>query len=186
MRHVAKRRPVEVAWKLFSLAVINHGNDYNAEAHNKGFRLERAMIAARRQGGNEAVEKLYMAFGNAQHGKREDLADANVIRGCLEEAGLPEDLFDQAMADPTTESDLLAEHEKAVEDMAAFGVPTIRLQGEGNKEMGWFGPIIDNVPTGEEAEKLFDYLMQSYQFSNMFEMKRTRRGGRLGPQPVVD
>ena len=139
---------------MFSLAVVNHGADYNAEAHNKGFRLERAMIAARRQGGNEAVEKLYMAFGNAQHGKREDLADPNVIRGCLEEAGLPEDLFDQAMADPTTESDLLAEHEKAVEDMAAFGVPTIRLQGADHKEMGWFGPIIDNVPTGEEAEKV--------------------------------
>jgi len=28
--------------------------------------------------------------------------------------------------------------------------------------------------------------MMSYQFPNMFEMKRTRRGGRLGPQPVVD
>ena len=184
MRHVAKRRPVQVAWKLFSLAVVNHGKDYNEEAHNKGFRLERAMIAARRLGGNEAVEKLYMAFGNAQHGKREDLADANVIRGCLKEAGLPEDLYDKALADPTTETDLMAEHEKAVEDMAAFGVPTIRV--EGNKDMGWFGPIVDDVPQGEEAEKLFDFLMTSFQFPNMFEMKRTRRGGRLGPQPVVD
>ena len=184
MRVVAKQRPVSVAWKLFSLAVVNHGNDYNAEAHNKGFRLERAMIAARRAGGNEAVEKLYMAFGDAQHGRREDLSDPAVIRGCLEEAGLPEDLYDKAQADPTTEADLLAEHEKAVNDMAAFGVPTIRQ--EGNAEVGWFGPIIDSVPEGPEAVKLFDYLMQSYEFPYMFEMKRTRRGGRLGPQPVVN
>ncbi len=184
MRVVAKERPVQVAWKLFSLAVVNHGNDYNAEAHNKGFRLERTMIAARRLAGNEAVEKLYMAFGEAQHGRREDLADPAVILGCLREAGLPEDLYDKAQADPSTEVDLLAEHEHAVKDMAAFGVPTIRK--EGNAQMGWFGPIIDNVPVGEEAVKLFDFLIMSFEFPNMFEMKRTRIGGRLGPQHVVN
>jgi len=184
MRVVAKQRPVQVAWKLFSLAMVNHPEDYNAEPHNKGFHLERTIIAARRLGGNDAVEKLYMAIGDAQHGRREDLADKNVIVSCLKTAGLPEDLYEKALADPSTATDLQAEHEVAVKDMAAFGVPTIRK--EGNANMGWFGPIIDNVPEGAEAVKLFDFLMMSFEFPNMFEMKRTRVGGRLGPQPVVN
>ena len=184
MRAVAKRRPVQVAWKLFSLAVVNHGKDYNEDAHNKGFRLERAMIAARRAAGNDAVEKLYMAFGEAQHGNREDLADPAVIKRCLKEAGLAEDLYDKALADPSTEKDLLAEHEKAVNDMAAFGVPTINLE---NSTVGWFGPIIEPVPEGEEALKLFDHLMVACKMPYVYEMKRERRlPGRLGPQHVID
>src|SRR5262249_4192698 len=138
----------------------------------------------RRVGGNEAVEKLYMTIGEAQHGRREDLADANVIRGCLEEAGLPEDLYDQAINDPSTETDLLAEHEKAVHDMGAFGVPTINRAGS---DVGWFGPIIEPIPTGEEGLKLFDWLVMSLDMPYAYEMKRERRlPGRLGPQHVID
>jgi len=57
MRDVAKKRPVEVAWKLFSLAEINKDVEQD-EAHKisnaKGRKMERLMLAARRHGGNVA------------------------------------------------------------------------------------------------------------------------------------
>ncbi|SRR5581483_4784332 len=181
-RQVARKRPLAITWKLFSLAVVNHGSDYAAEAHAKGFRLERALIAARRLGGNEAVERLYMALGNAYHGDRADLGDEAVIRGCLAKAELPEDLYDRALADPTTETDLLAEHKQAIDERGAFGVPTLALAGSA---MGAFGPIIQPIPTGAEALALWDHTLWLLQRPYVWELKRERTM-KLAPQHVLD
>ena len=53
MRLVAKKRPVEVAWKLFSLAEINKNQEMDEAhriSHAKGRKMERLMLAARRKG----------------------------------------------------------------------------------------------------------------------------------------
>lgn len=182
IRQVAKKRPVEVAWKLFSLAVINHGKDYNAEGHAKGFRLERALLAARRAGGNDAFERLYIAFGEAQHGRRDDLDDPAVIRGCLKAAGLPDDLYDAALADASTEADLLAEHEQAVEQRGAFGVPTLVLQGS---DIALYGPVVDPIPDGQESLELWDHTLWALRTPHLWELKRERKF-KLQPQHVID
>jgi len=186
MRHVAKQRPVQVAWKLFSLAEINKGNEPD-EAHQighaKGHKLERTMIAARRAGGNEALERLYMAFGEAHHGRKDDVGDEAIIRGCLEEADLPEDLYAKAQADPSTETELMAEHQVAVDELNAFGVPTIRLEGS---SIGQFGPVIEPIPRGEEAVALWEWVLFSLQKEYLFEQKRVRKGPRLEAQHVID
>src|SRR5579871_2808585 len=102
MRQVAKKRPVEVAWKLLSLAEINKNQEQDERhqvAHSKGFRMERLLLAARRHGGNGAFERLYMALGEAHHGRKENLDDDKVIAACLKDAGLPDNLYKDALAD---------------------------------------------------------------------------------------
>ncbi len=183
---MAKERPVEVAWKLFSLAEINKNaetDERHRVSHGTGRRLERLMIAARRIGGNEALERLYWTLGEAIHGRRDDAGAAAVVLNCLKDAGLPEDLYTRAQQDPSTEADLLAEHQVAVDELHAFGVPTIRLQGS---DIGQFGPVIEPIPRGQEALALWDWVLFSLQKPYLLEQKRIRAGGPLGPQHILD
>jgi 2-hydroxychromene-2-carboxylate isomerase len=185
IREVAKERPVEVAWKLFSLAEINKNQEMD-EAHRighaRGRRMERLMLAARRHGGNEALERIYVAIGEAQHGRRDDLDDESVVARCLREAGLPESLYKEALADDSTERDLLAEHQEGVEKLHAFGVPTLALEGS---EIGVFGPVIEPIPRGQEALELWDHTYYLLRTPSVFEFKRAARV-KLGPQHVLD
>ena len=185
MRAVAKKRPVEVAWKLFSLAEINKGSEPD-EAHRvghaKGMRMERALLAARRHGGNEALERLYMALGEAHHGRREDVDDEAVIARCLKEAGLPDSLYRDAQADDSTTRDLLAEHQDSCDRLHAFGVPTLALEGS---DLGVFGPVVEPVPVGQEGLELWDHTLWLLQNPSVFEFKRPARV-KLGPQHVLD
>jgi len=185
MRRVAKERPVEVAWKLFSLAEINKGNEPDEAhviAHAKGLSMERTLLAARRHGGNAALERLYVAIGDAHHGRREDLNDEAVVARALREAGLPERLYQDALADDSTLSDLLAEHRDSVDRLHAFGVPTLALEGS---DIGVFGPVVEPIPAGDEATELWDHTLWLLKAPAVFEFKRQARV-KLGPQPAVD
>jgi predicted DsbA family dithiol-disulfide isomerase len=185
MRDVAKKRPVEVAWKLFSLAEINKDNEPDEAhriAHAKGLRVERTLIAARRLGGNQALESLYMAVGDAHHGRREDLADEAVVTGCLKASSLPASLYQEALADESTAADLLAEHRDSVDRLHAFGVPTLALDGS---DLGVFGPVVEPVPRGQEGLELWDHTLWLLRSPSVFEFKRSARV-KLGPQSVLD
>jgi predicted DsbA family dithiol-disulfide isomerase len=182
---VAKKRPVEVAWKLFSLAEINKGHEQDEAhtiAHAKGRRMERLLLAARRHGGGQALERLYMAMGEAHHGRREDLNDEKVVAACLKEADLPESLYKDALADPSTEADLLTEHERSVQELGAFGVPTLALDGS---KVAVYGPVVEPIPDGDEALALWDHTLWALRSPYLYELKRERKM-KLGPQHVID
>jgi predicted DsbA family dithiol-disulfide isomerase len=185
MRQVAKKRPVEVAWKLLSLAEINKSQEQDERhqiAHSKGFRMERLLLAARRHGGNAAIERLYMTLGEAHHGRKEDLDDDKVIAACLQQAGLPDSLYKDALADASTESDLLAEHNDVVERLHAFGVPTLVLEGS---DVAIFGPIVEPIPQGEAGLDLWDHMLWNLQQPYLWELKRERMV-KLTPQHVIE
>jgi len=185
MRDVAKKRPVEVAWKLFSLAEINKDVEQD-EAHKisnaKGRKMERLMLAARRHGGNDALERLYLRIGEAHHGRRDDLNDEAVVKGCLKEASLPASLYEEALGDNSTERDLLAEHQDSVDRLHAFGVPTLALEGS---DLGVFGPVVEPIPRGQEGLELWDHTLWLLKTPSVFEFKRAARV-KLGLQPVLD
>ena len=184
IRHVAKQRPVHVNWKLFSLMIANHPDEYKDEKYVPFFNLERVMLAARRHGGNDAVERLFMAMGEALHGeaKRDEMGTKEGVQACLKAAGLPESLYDEALNDPSTETDLVAEHKQVHERLAAFGVPTIALEGS---DIGIFGPVIEPVPTGAEALELWEHTHWMLRQPYLWEVKRERTV-KLGAQHVFD
>ncbi|MGH2519086.1 MAG: DsbA family oxidoreductase, partial [Chloroflexota bacterium] len=158
LRRVAKLQPVTVTWKLFSLAVQDSPADYRQVVrpdhaqHIKNVDLLRVLALARRRGGNAAVERLFAAYGNAIHGAKEDIWDATVQSRCLETSGLPASLYADALADATTEADVLAESRAALA-LGALGTPTLALPGASTS---LFGPILGQVPSGEDALRLWD------------------------------
>jgi predicted DsbA family dithiol-disulfide isomerase len=173
IRDVARRQPIEIKWKLFSLMVVNHPEEFRDEQWLKWFNLERVLLAACKCGGNEAVERLYMSLGEAIHGegRREDLASEEGVVACLREAGLPESLYRDALADPSTDAEVLQEHQDARERLHAFGVPTIGLEGS---SIGIFGPVVEPIPTGDEADALWEHFRWMLDKPYLWELKRER------------
>jgi 2-hydroxychromene-2-carboxylate isomerase len=178
IRQVAEQTPLTITWKLLSLHIINRGHDYSPDGHTFGYKMEMLLTAARRSGGNEAFERLYMALGDAMHGRREERTD-DLISGALVAAGLPASLLADSRSDPSFEQAVVAEHEQAVAELDAFGVPTIRIPGT---KLAFFGPVVDPVPTGAEALELWNYVQWSLDKPYLYEVKRQRkhRAGPLG------
>jgi hypothetical protein len=55
-----------------------------------------------------------------------------------------------------------------------FGVPTLVLQENGTSTKPAFGPVIDKVPTGEDAGELWDRVEWLMHRTEFFELKRSR------------
>src|SRR2546428_302065 len=71
IREVAKVRPIDVEWKFLSLDLANRaaGNPPK-EGHLRSWKPLRAMALARRQGGDAAGDRLYLAVGRARPERR--------------------------------------------------------------------------------------------------------------------
>ncbi len=179
IREASSVRPIEITWRFFSLEVINrkegHMPDFQKDASWPSLRT---MALVRRKLGNEAVERLYMALGAARHGRGEDIASIEVITAALKKAELEPVLVEEALADESTRDEVQADHDESVQRYHAFGVPTIAFEGS---EVGFYGPIIREVPHGEEAGEWWDHLEWMLHQPNLFELKRERAGHNWGP-----
>ena len=173
LRRVARARPVSVTWKLFSLAVQDNPEDYTAgRAHHvQQFDLLRALALARRGGGNAGLDRLYIAYGNALFGSKEDISAADVQRRCLEAAGLPRGFYAEALADPSTEREVIDETRAALA-RGALGTPSLALA---RSDTCLLGPIIGQVPDGEAALRLWDNVHFALIEPYVYELKRTRK-----------
>lgn len=179
IREVRNVRPVDVTWRFFSLEVVNRKEDVEPDYQDGyGWAGLRTLALARRQEGNEAVERLYLALGAAQHGRKESIRYAEGVRAALHAAKLDPSLVDAALADNTTTNDVLADHEEAVSRYRAFGVPTIAIK---ELEVGFYGPIIQFVPRGEDAGEMWDHVEWALHQPNLFELKRDRSNVKWEP-----
>ena len=174
MRQVRQVRPVGVHWRFFSLEVVNKGEDKTVDWENgRSAPVLRLLALVRRQHGNDAVDRLYDALGQARFVRDEKLDDPAVGEAALVAAGLDRGLRAAALADPSTRGEVEAEHAAIVESRGAFGVPHLVLEGGDGPDM--FGPVIDPVPQGEAAGELWDRLVWLMRQPGFFEVKRTRK-----------
>ena len=182
IREVRKVRPVDVTWRFFSLEVVNRKEGVTPDFQKDGsWAAHRTLALARRQGGNDAVERLYLALGAAQHGRRENIKDLAIIQEAAKQADLDPGIVEAALADESTVQDVLADHEEAVRRYRAFGVPTLAIEGS---DVGFYGPIIQFVPRGEDAGELWDYTSWALRQPNLFELKRDR--GNVRWEPIAE
>ena len=123
----------------------------------------------RREGGNDAVGRAYEAIGTLVHEGGRSLDDT-VVREALERSGLDPSLVDRALADGSTLRDVEREHRDVVDEVGAFGVPTIVLPSS----KGVFGPVTAVAPEGEEAGELWDHVRWLADREDFFELKRSR------------
>ena len=182
IREARTVRPINITWRFFSLEVVNRKGGVTPDYQNDGsWAAHRTLALARRQGGNEAVERLYQTLGVARHGHGENIKQPDVLRAAARQADLDPGIVDAALADESTIQDVLADHQEAVQRYLAFGVPTIAIEGS---NVGFYGPIIQNVPRGEDAGELWDYTAWALRQPNLFELKRDR--GNVRWEPIAE
>ena len=163
---------VEVDWRVFSLAIVNRGDEGRAAADTGSAPSLRTAIAIRDAHGSAAVGAFYKAVSDAHHLRGAQVDDHAVLEAALGEAGLAQELLDRALADPSTWEAVQREHDEAVEVHKAFGVPTIILDGGAGPHM--FGPIISDLPNDEDSVELWRHFTWLARTPTLAELKRDR------------
>lgn len=188
MRRIAKARGLSVTWKPYSLAVVNSPDDYTKgnPGHVVGVPLLRTLVLARRTAGNDAVDRLYVAYGNIYHGDiaRDNVLDDAVQERCLEAAGLPASLYAAAVADTSTENEIISDTKTAIDSRGVFGVPTLAFS---DSDVAFFGPVINAMPGDQEGTALWDWVAVALKQPFLYEFKRNRtRASQYAPNQYAD
>jgi len=185
IRRVAELEGIKIGWRFISLKFINEGNDVpegRRGAQHRGLRYHRICAAARDELGNDAVGRLYKAWGE-QYWYRDSSGDlmervtnaaldsdpAAIIKGL----GLPEHLL--AAADDDSWDDLIrAESDEAfLRTGPDVGTPIITYDPPTGNSL--FGPVISSIPDDETAVAFYKALRTFADFKGFSELKRTHR-----------
>lgn len=179
---VAHKRGLDVRWRTYSLMLKNADNPSVASAARERWAAQfdalRVIEAARELVGEDAVGKLYAAFGTAIHlegdsflsSLEERVNAAGVDAAVLVARGSTR--WDSAIEASTADARSLVGDD--------VGLPIIVLPGA--RERGapvFFGPVLSPAPTGDAALALWDAYCVMAAEPAMWELKRSRT---VGPQ----
>jgi len=174
LRQLADTGIVELDWRIFSLELNSSEMDapFWEACQRQGESLV-ALALARREGGNEALGRLYRELGRSLHDEKAEMSP-EMLRVCAAAAGMPT-IVDRAvvMSDLTDEvrQEFLDARQESV-----FGVPTL---GIADLKVV-YGPVFALAPEGEEADRLWEHTHWMAQRPDFFEMKRWPRDIRPG------
>ncbi len=171
VRAVVEVRPLEIEWDLLSLAYVNRDNA-SPQQQQQGEQRKPLMrlLELARQEGNDAIERLYTALGEAVHENDQDLQDEATWVAALAIAGLDDDLLPQAHRLVRLDAELEQRYDEAIAG-GAIGTPTLYFN---HMPGAYYGPVIDAVPDGEEAGLLWDHLAWIATQPYFYEIKRSR------------
>ncbi|HEY6319330.1 MAG TPA: disulfide bond formation protein DsbA [Acidimicrobiia bacterium] len=190
IREVAPQRDLAVTWPSYCLeirddygvapTVPDSHRDVVLAAHALSHRMLRIFEAARVAAGEDAVDRLYAAWG-PRFFRRDRPADDAVLAACLAAAGLEATLVDAA-DDPKWDAPIT----EAMGVAYAFGgpktqTPTIVVRAD--PPHGFKGPVMAPAPTGDAALRLWDALVVLSTEPGFFEVTRPRRNA---PRPPVE
>jgi 2-hydroxychromene-2-carboxylate isomerase len=182
---VQQQRQYDVQWRFISLAVVNEhlvADWYTAEyrrGHVAGLELLRVADAVRVAFDNDAVGRLYTAYGEALHveGARDQVRNDThaFVLEALRRAGIHRG-FAEHRLDESHDAHLRAETALALARTGKdVGTPIITFHPGTEREASFFGPVIARIPRGDDATKLWDAIEVVATTSGMAELKRSLR-----------
>jgi 2-hydroxychromene-2-carboxylate isomerase len=190
IEEVAAHTGLEVTYRPISLRVLNADEDPTeplGALHVRGHELLRVVTAAAEQHGDEVVGPLYTAIGRAIHEQPvegatvEGFGDVARIQtgrpddlsALLRQVGLPEGLVaavgDEGYDDAIRKSTEVA-LERAGDDV---GTPVLTIGPPDGPS--FFGPILSEVPTGDEAVRIWEAISTLAAYRPFTEFKRSLR-----------
>lgn len=178
----AGQRNIDIQWRNLSLGVLNTGREvpeqYRAamSAGTAAHRVIAALLAADR---NDLVGEFYTDFGRRLF--NDGIAPAiTVVRDAAEASGAG--AWADAVEDPCLDEGIAASTHLAIglagpdvgSPVLAFGEPRTAI----------FGPIVSPSPTGGDALRLLDHVLDAALIPGFLELKRGRKSGpQFGPRP---
>jgi hypothetical protein len=175
LREVAAGRQLDLRYHVMSLRLLNE-----SRAVGEGYRRSvvdssgpsRVATAVVSHHGPEAFRAWHGAFGNRifDHWRYPSPAEYRTASiESLAELGLPTTLADAADTTQYDEALRLSHDQGTLPVGVDGGTPVIHLDG-----VAFFGPVLNGVPRGDEALRLFDGLRLVARCGDFFEFKRTR------------
>jgi 2-hydroxychromene-2-carboxylate isomerase len=187
---VQRERPYDVTWRFISLRMINaakvgdpahawYTEDYQA-IHRAGTHGLRVADEIRLQYGPSKVGDFYTALGQAIHRDRrrdEIIGDpVAMLSGVVESVGLPGGLGAHAL-DESHDEWIASETELAFSRTGRdVGTPIMTFNPGQPNEGSFFGPVINRVPRGDEAVRLWEAVATVATTPGVAELKRSIRG----------
>lgn len=172
LRDAAAERGEQVRWRPMSLSVLNADKEV-PEQHREPMRqaslASRVVAATDAAHGNDAVDALYTALGQRAH-DQDGRLDRETVAAAVAEAGLPDSLLD-AYDDERHDADVRASHDEAQQQVGEEAGSPVVAFGDGP---GFFGPIVTEVPTGEDADRLYEAVRLLSAVPQFSELKRAR------------
>ncbi|MBP2371036.1 mycothiol-dependent nitroreductase Rv2466c family protein [Pseudonocardia parietis] len=190
---VGRQREIAVSWRPLPLAILNEGISYEErrqvseaypESHQRGLEMLRVIDAAVEKHGPEVAGDLYTGFGElvwetpAPDGEGFDpvmqvMARRRDLRPVLERFGL-----DPALADAASDTSRDPGLRKNVDEVRArcgddVGTPILSFTPPDGPAL--FGPVIDTVPFGDDALRLWDATYTLATWPGFAELKRGLR-----------
>ncbi len=171
IREVRNLTGLQVNWRFFSLEEVNRaeGKKHPWERQwSYGWSMMRIGALLRRQSMAD-LDAWYERAGRALHEEGHKPHDPAVARYLLAELGLDPGVVDAAIADPSTNDEVLADHRRVIE-AGGYGVPTLFF-GDGQC---LFGPVLIDPPGGDAAVRLWDAVLAWTEFPHLYELQRPK------------
>lgn len=176
LHEVQERRPLTLRYHVMSLYLLNEHRDDVAPAYRRNVEESRGparvATAAATRFGEDVLEGFYTAFGEVvfDRWRRPSAAEYHeVIRAALPRVGLPSDLADAMDGDAHDEA-MRRSHDTAIAVVGGeVGTPITCIDG-----VGFSGPVLNAIPRGDDAVRVFDGVRLLASYQEFFELKRTR------------
>jgi 2-hydroxychromene-2-carboxylate isomerase len=179
---VAPHRGLRVTWPSYCLQIRDdydvaptvppERRDAVIAAHAQSHRMLRIFEAARDRAGEDAVDRLYAAWGRLHFVERAARGD-ELLAASVAAAGLDADLVDAADDDSWDER-LVASMQIAYE-FAGVKTQTPAIVVREDPPHGFKGPVMEVAPTGDAAVRMWDAVLELSRHAGFFEIARPRR-----------
>jgi len=173
IRRVREQNGLRINWRFFSLEEVNRreGKKHPWEREwSYGWSLLR-IAALLGRSDPELVDRWYEAAGRALHEEGRKAHDPETAAALLAEMGLDGGVVEAAIADPSTNDDVLSDHQRVV-DAGGYGVPTLFFPEFGDHCL--FGPVLINPPDGDAALRLWQAVTAWLEFPDVYELQQPK------------
>lgn len=175
LREVSRCRDLELRYHVMSLQMLNEGRSLD-DGYRRGLEdmggPARVGTAVVEHHGPEAFRSWHSVFGDLifdrwRYPTPAEYRAASVT--ALDATGLPASLADAADSAEYDEA-LRRSHDEGIRPVGLDGgTPVVHIDG-----VAFFGPVLNAVPRGDDALRLFDGVRLLAGCRDFFELKRTR------------